>query len=147
MYLRPIAFFLLACACASGAAELPGARRQLQLQQQQDALNLNLQQALRAPRYDIGPADARRLEQLQLQQRMAQRELEQQQIQREFLLRRSGALPDATLASRLDAQREAFAAERQLQLQRFDLEQQRLLQSAPRQPLQPPVGSPQLNLP
>jgi hypothetical protein len=47
----------------------------------------------------------------------------------------------------LDMQRGLFAQERQLQLQRFELDQQRLLQSARPQPLQPPIGAPQLSLP
>ena len=130
-------------------AASPGAdRRELQLQQQQDSLNLDLQQGLRARRYDLAPADARRLDQLQLQQRLEQSQLEQQQLQRDSLLRRSAASHSSgALDGNVAAQREIFAQERQLQNQRFEMEQQRLLQSAPRQPLQPTPLPGQLNLP
>jgi hypothetical protein len=141
---------LLALYAPLGASAAgPGAdRRELQLQQQQDALNLNLQQGLRAPRYDLGPADARRLDQLQLQQRLEQSQLDQQQLQRDYLLSRNAASPSSgALDGEAAAQRQIFAQERQFQNQRFDMEQQQLLQSAPRQPLQPTPLPGQLNLP
>ena len=40
---------------------------------------------------------------------------------------------------RLELQRDLFAQERQLELQRFELDRQRLLQSIARQPLRPRV--------
>ena len=122
-------------------------RRELQLRQQQDALNLNLQQSMRARRYDLSPSDARRLDQLELQQRLQQQQLEQQQLQRDELLRRdASALPSGVADAHVRAQRDAFAQERQLQLQQFELERQRIQQSMPREPLQTPAGG-QLRLP
>jgi hypothetical protein len=122
-------------------------RRQLQVQQHQDALNLNLQQSIRSRRYDLNAADERRLDQLQLQQRLEQQQLEQQQLQRDRLLRYSPAPDSFARDSDVAAQREIFAQERQLQLQRFEMEQRQLLNSVPRQPLQPGFPSGQLNLP
>ncbi len=121
--------------------------RRLQVEQQQDALRLDLQQSMRARRHGISPADAHRLNQLQLQQRVEQQQLEIHQIQREHALRRLPGPTDDALERRIEMQRGLFAAERQLQIQRFELDQQRLLQSARPQPLQPPIGAPQLTLP
>jgi hypothetical protein len=131
----------------ANAASAATERRQLQIQQHQDALNLHLQQSIRARRYDLDAAHERRLDQLQLRQRLEQQQLEQQQVQRDRMWRHSpgpDSLPRDTDAA---AQREIFAQERQLQLQRFELEQRQLLDSAPRQPLQPASPSGQLNLP
>jgi hypothetical protein len=147
--LRPFHLILLyaALACAATSAHADSSRRELQLRQQQDALNLNLQQGMRARRYDLSPTDARRLDQLDLQQRLQLQQLEQQQVQRDELSRReAGSLPPGVSDAHLRAQREAFAQERQLQLQQFELDRQRLLQSAPREPLQTPSGG-QLRLP
>jgi hypothetical protein len=147
--LRSLRFILLyaALACAVTTVHADSGRRELQLRQQQDALNLNLQQGMRARRYDLSPADARRLDQLDLQQRLQLQQLEQQQIQRDELSRReSGSLPPGASDAQLRAQRDAFTQERQLQIQQFELDRQRLLQSAPREPLQTPAGS-QLRLP
>jgi hypothetical protein len=129
---------------ATAAAE----RRQLQTQQHQDALNLHLQQSIRTRRYDLNAADERRLDQLQLQQRLEQQQLEQQQLQRDRLSPHPfpSDVPGAHEAH-LAAQRDIFTQERQLQLQRFDMEQRQLLNSAPRQPLQPALPPGQLNLP
>ena len=142
---------LLACTHLSQSADAASAaadRRQLQMQQHQDALNLNLQQSIRARRYDLNAADERRLDQLHLQQRLEQQQLEAQQIQRDRLSRRSVPHePPGAADAHLAAQREVFMQERQLQLQRFDLEQRQLLNSAPRQPLQPGFAPGQLNLP
>jgi hypothetical protein len=119
----------------------------LQIQQHQDALNLHLQQGIRSRRYDLNSADERRLDQLQLQQRLQQQQLEQQQLQRDRLLRHS-PVPDAFARdSDVAVQREIFAQERQLQLQRFEFEQRQLLNAVPRRPLQPGLPSGQLNLP
>ena len=136
-------FFILAAAlltCAAPTAHADGARRELQLRQQQDALNLNLQQSIRSRRYDVSPSDARRLDQLDLQQRLQQQQLDQQQLQRDELLRRdASALPPGVADAHVRAQREAFTQERQLQNQQFELERQRLQQSMPREPLQSPL--------
>ena len=144
------AVLLLSLHAASGvnAASPVADRRQLQIEQQQDALNLGLQQSLRARRYNIGPADARKADSLHLQQRLEQQQLEQQQLQQEDLLRRSaGWLPPAELNRRLALQRELFSNERQLQIQRFDLDNRALTQSMKQRPLQPPIGAGQLELP
>lgn len=120
------------------AANPASDHRRFQLEQQQDALNFSLQQDLRARNYDLAPADARRLEALELQQRLEYQQLEQRQRQRESSLRHSPIpVPDAE--RRLELQRDLFAQERQLELQRFELDRQRLLQSIARQPLQPRV--------
>jgi hypothetical protein len=138
---------LAAIACAPQPAAAADHRR-LHVEQQQDALNLQLRQSAQARRHDLSRSDARRLDQLQLQQRLDQQQLELQQTQRERALARSpSAVPPDILDRRLDMQREIFAQERALQLQRFELERQRLLQSMPREPLQPPLGSPHLSLP
>ena len=150
---------LLLCALVAGATPPLGAtdfgrgalqRHQLQIQQQQDALNLGLRQSL-GRRSDLAPSDARQLDRLQLQQRAEQQMLEQQQeqqLQREIQLQRTpGGPPSVIRDQRLTAQRNTFAAERELQMQQFELQQRRLTDPAPRAPLQPPVGSPQLSLP
>ena len=132
---------LLAASAIAGDAHAQS-RRELQLRQQQDALNLHLQQSIRARRYDLSPSDARRLDQLELQQRLQQQQLEQQQLHRDDLLRRDAAAsPSGVADTHLRAQREAFAQERQLQLQQFELERQRMQQSMPREPLQAPAGA------
>jgi len=120
--------------------------RRFELQRQQDALNFQLQQGIRGRTQDLAPSDARRVEALQLQQRLEYQQLEQQQRQREDMLRRR--LPDTPeTARRLDGERELAAQERQLQMQRFELDRQRLLQSLPRQPLQPPLEPGRLTTP
>jgi hypothetical protein len=123
-------------------------RWQLHMEQQQDALRLDLQQALGARRQDLSPGDARRLEQLQLHQRLEQQFLENQQLQRDLQLRheRATVSPDVR-RERVELQRGVFAVERALQMQQFDLQQRRLIRSMPRRPLQPPIGNPQLRLP
>jgi hypothetical protein len=141
-------FLLAALTCVPPPAFAADPHRRLHVQQQQDALDLQLRQSAQARRHALRPSDARRLDHLQLQQRMDQQQLELQQIQRERALSRSpGTVPPDVLDRRLDTQREVFAQERALQLQRFELDRQRLLQSMPREPLQPPLGSPQLHLP
>jgi hypothetical protein len=123
-------------------ARADGSRRELQLRQQQDALNLNLQQGMRARRSDLSPSDARRLDQLDLQQRMQQQQLEAQQLQRDELLRRQvETLPPGVADARVRQQRDVYDQQRTLQLQQFEIERQRLLQSMPREPLQTPAGS------
>ena len=140
--LRPLLYAVVAVAALHGgaarAADPVAQHRRFQLEQQQDALNFQLQQSLRGHTSDLAPADARRLDALQLQQRLEYQQLEQQQLQREQSLRQQAAPHDAR---RLAAQRQLFAQERQLELQRFELDRQRLLQSLPRQPLQPPADA------
>jgi hypothetical protein len=149
-----ISVAMLSGACALGVLYAETARaadpafqhRRFQLERQQDALNLQLQQSMRGRRQDLSATDARRLESLQLQQRLEYQQLEQHQLQQEHRLRRDPA-PSQDLDRRLDLQRELFAQERQLELQRFELDQQRLLQSMRRPPLQPPLESGRLTLP
>jgi hypothetical protein len=143
------AVFACAVLYVSGAAPAANAAdpRRLQYEQQQDTLNLRLQQSLRARQHELAPDDARRLNQLQLQQRLEQHQLEIQQVQRDRALRQSGSIAPEFRDRTLDAQHELFAQERQLQIQRFELDQQRLIQSARPQPLQPPLGAPQSTLP
>ena len=120
--------------------------RRFELEQQRDALNLNLQQNMRGRAPDLAPIDAQRLEALQLQQRLQYQQLEQQQRLREEGLRRS--LPPSVESDRqLETQRQRFAQERQLEIQRYELDRQRLIQSLPRQPLQLPLQPGHLNLP
>ena len=129
------------CALLALEASADSSRRELQLRQQQDALNLNLQQGMRARRADLPPADARRLDQLDLQQRLQQQQLEQQQLHRDEHLRRNAeTLPAGVGDAHVRAQREIFSQERALQLQQFEMDRQRLLQSVPREPLQSPAG-------
>ncbi len=145
-----LAFLALTVSLPAPAADprnMATHRRELQLRQQQDALNLNLRQGLAGRQHDLTPSDARRLNQLQLRQRMEQQLLDQQQLQRQHQTRQDAAhLPSDIRRHRHDHERQTFATERELQSQRFDLEQRRLLQSMPRAPLQPPVGNPQLDL-
>ena len=137
-------FVLAAAALPSAAADA----RRLHMEQQRDALNLQLQQSARARRYDLSPSDAHRLDQLHLQQRMEQQRLDLEQVQRDHALRAQARHdPSEPFDRRIEAQREIFSMERQLQNQQFELERHRLLQSLPRQPLQPPIGAGQLQLP
>jgi hypothetical protein len=135
-------------ACGSAIAADGAARRDLQIRQQQDALNLNLQQSIRTRRYDLSPSDARRVDQLELDQRIRQQQLDQQQLVRDEQLRRQvTTLSPADGDAQLRAQRELFTNERTLQMQQFELDRQRLMQSIPREPLQTPSGGGTLRLP
>ena len=121
--------------------------RRLHVEQQQDALNLQLRQSAAARGHALSPSDARRLDSLDLRHRIEQQQLELQQSQRERALDRSAtALPPEVRESRRQAQREAFAQERLLTLQRFELDRQRELLTMPRQPLQSPLGAPAIDL-
>jgi hypothetical protein len=147
--MRLHAAWALACLCLCGSVSATDTAleyRRLQIEQQHDALNLNLQQSLGARRHDLDPADARRLETLQLRQRMDYQQLEAHQLQRDRALRHVPGPSDDVRERRLEMQRDLFAQERQLMLQRFELDQHRLLQAAPRQPLQPMRGTGQLRL-
>jgi hypothetical protein len=140
------AFALLNTALSQGAGVNDLEHRRFELQRQQDALNFQLQQGIRGRTQDLAPADARRLDALQLQQRLEYQQLEQQQRQREDVLRRTlPATPEAE--RRIDTERDLAAQERQLQIQRFELDRQRLLQSLPQQPLQSPPQPGRLTLP
>ncbi|HET7160847.1 MAG TPA: hypothetical protein VFI62_17750 [Burkholderiales bacterium] len=128
------------------AASTPAdTRRALQLQQQQDALNLQMQQGMRARRQDLDAEDARRLEQLHMQQRLQQQQLEHRQLLMDNTLRSDRATPD--VQARIAARAAQFALERQVLMQRFEIEQQQLLNSAQRRQLQPPPAGGRLDLP
>ena len=116
------------------------------MEQQRDALNLRLPQSSGEPSYDFSASDARKLEQLHIQQLMEQQRLDLEQVQRYHALR---ARSDASqpFDRRIDLQRELFSIERQLQNQQFDLDRHRIVQSLQRLPLQPPMGTGQLRLP
>jgi hypothetical protein len=131
----------LALAVAQTAFAAPGlAANRLQQQQLQDSLDLNLQQSTPGGPAGMSPADAQQLDQLQLSQRMQQQQLEQQQLvqQRQQLqLQRI----DPAMGPRNAVQQQQFAAERQLQLQQFNTQQQQLMNTIKPQPLQPPMSS------
>jgi hypothetical protein len=149
VYICALALVMAGVAPAAAAADQRGMaqhRRALQLQQQQDALNLDLRQGMAGRQHDLSPSDTRRLEQLQTRQRMERQLLEQQQLQRHHETRREGAhLPPEIRDRRMEHEQQTFASERALQSQQFELEQRRFMQSAPRAPLQPPIGNPQLD--
>jgi hypothetical protein len=63
------------------------------------------------------------------------------------LASRLASVPPAVFEGRAASQRERFAQERQLQMQRFDLDQQQLLQSTQLQRLQPTPAGGQLSFP
>jgi hypothetical protein len=109
------------------------ARQSLQRRQLEDSLRLGTQQAI-PPRSTLSPSDARRLDDLQLRQRVEQGRLDQQELMLEQQRARN---PDAL---GLETQQRLLDQERQLQLQRFQLEQQDLLRKAKPRPLQ--RGSP-----
>jgi hypothetical protein len=141
-----LALQLCAVLTAHAATDIPAnTRRALQLQQQQDALNLQMQQGMRARRQDLDTEDARRLEQLLMQQRLQQQQLEQRQLLMDNTLRGDRATPD--VQARIAAQAAQFALERQVLMQRFEIEQQQLLNSAQRGQLQPPPAGGRLDLP
>ena len=138
----------LSCLVAAAVALAPLQARadssdaRLHLEQQQQALDLSLQQS-RARRLDVSPADARKLDRLHVQQRLEQQQLELQQLARDRALQQQARVhPSDAIDRERDAQRRAFAQERELQNQRFELDRHRLLQSMPRQPLQRPYGAP-----
>ena len=142
--MRTYSVLMLSAALAftASTAAADSSRRELQLRQQQDALNLNLQQSMRARRYDLSPSDARRLDQLNLEQRLQQQQLDHVQIQRDELLRRQAdTLPQGIGEARMRAQQDNYDQQRMLQMQQFELDRQRLLQSMPREPLQSPAGA------
>lgn len=108
------------------------ARHRLQRQQLEDALRLGTQQAL-APRGALSPSDARRLDELQFRQRAEQQRLAQEQL----ILQQQRARDPHALG--LDTHQRLLDQERQLQLQRFELEQEQLLRAAKARPLQRPA--------
>jgi len=125
--------------CEAAAAASPfeaGRRHDLQQEQTRDALQLELQQSMPRGRANLSSTDMQRLEQLQMRQRMDQRQLEQRQFLQRELMRN----PDEIHTRQ---QQRLFRQERQLQLQRFELEQHELLQlTSPRllQRAVPPGG-------
>ena len=99
-------------------------------------------------RYDLSPSDARRVRELELQHRLDQQQLELEHQQRLRLLeRRHARLPDEHTQHRLLLERDLLRQERALHDRRFELDRQRLLQSMPRQPLEPRTPSGTLRLP
>ena len=122
----------IACAMSFGAAHAAdradaSARLRLYQQQSQASLDLSLQQSLaRAPGLSVG--DRLELDRLALKQRMAQQALHQDQ------LTQSPRFADDAL--RLRMQGESYRQEAELQRQHFHVEQQRLLGSMQRAPLQ-----------
>jgi len=119
----------LTCPAISLAATPAAARRSLEQQQLEDTLDLSLRQSGPRSRADLSATDALRLEQLHLRQRMEQSHLEQQQLQLERL-NRNRDQRDAT------REQQRFAQERQLQIQRFDMEQREFMSTMKPQPLQ-----------
>lgn len=133
----------IACAMSFDAAHAAdradvSARLRLYQQQLQASLDLSLQQSLaRAPGLSV--RDRLELDRLSLAQRMAQQALQQQQ------LTESRRFADDAL--RLRMQGESYRQEAELQRQHFYVEQQRLLGSIQRAPLQPAAPPGTLVLP
>ena len=140
MRTRPGILALLLSLSSLGAASVcANDRHDLMLEQQQDALDLaQRHHGLSLRRAEVVPADRNRIEQLVREQRLEQQRLEIDQWQRQRALERNAPAPhEDALRRRLDMQVDAFRTERQLQMLRFQAEQQRLMQSTTRQPLQP----------
>lgn len=139
----------LAVLTSPGIAFAAGdARHDLLLQQQHDTLSLQMRQGMAVSRAQLSAADRRRVDQLQFEQRLQQQQLEMQQLQRESLARHDGrSFPDASTQAELHVRRQIFQQERQLQIQQFDVDRQRLLQSLTPRPLQPAPVPGQLTLP
>ena len=137
-------FAISAFAQSQGEAGL-----QLQLEQQQSALDLALRHhGLSTRRYDATSADARRIEALQMQQRLEQQQLEIDHWQRQRALERSAGVPRYDAGRRsAELQRDLFRQERDLQIMRFQLDQHRLEQSLTRRALQPQPIPGMLRLP
>lgn len=146
-----LALVLAAASLASSAfAQSTGdSSLRLELEQQQSALDLALRHhGLTNRRADAMAADARRIEALQLRQRLEYQQLEIEQWQRQRALERSAALPADDGGRRsVELQRDLFRQERDLQIMRFQLDQHRLEQSITLRPLQPPPIPGTLRLP
>jgi hypothetical protein len=108
-----------------------------------DYLNADHQRGLRARQYDIAPYE-RKAEQMQLERRLELQRHERLQAQRDLELRReSGSLPPDLLEQRAALQQQIRAQERQIQLQRFEMDRERQLQLLDRGPFLPPLtGTP-----
>ncbi len=123
------------CAASAGycadASTQAAQRLLLQRQQQQDALNFELKQGVNStavPKLDA--PQQQRLQALQLRQRQERQQLEQTQLQQDLQLQQNlKSLPDSAARAQTQAEQQRFARERQMQLQRFDVEQQQLLHS------------------
>jgi hypothetical protein len=115
------------------------ARQRLHQQQLQDRLSLDLQQSLARNRAGLSQGEQLRLDRLQLQQRMEQQRLDIEQMTD---LQRSRHDPDQTRI-----RQRAYDQARDIQLQGFYAEQQRLLGAMRPSPLQSSPESGQLRLP
>lgn len=115
------------------------ARQRLHQQQLQDRLSLDLQQSLARNRAGFSQADRQRLDRLGLEQRMEQQRLEVEQM--------ADFQRFAHDPARNRTQQRIYDRERELQLQRFYAEEQRLLGSMTPAPLQPTAEPGQLRLP
>jgi hypothetical protein len=139
------AVLVLGCSFAAQSARAfdptagAAARQRLHQQQLQDRLSLDLQQGVARNRAGISQADRQRLDRLQLEQRMEQQRLETEQM---VDLQRFRHDPE-----RSRVRQRAYDQARELQLQQFYADQQRVLGSTRPEPLQPAPGSGQLRLP
>jgi hypothetical protein len=115
------------------------ARQRLHQQQLQDRLALDLQHKLARNRPGLSAADQARLERLELEQRMRQQGLEMEQLA--DLRRFAHDADPARMRQR------GYDQARELQLQRFYGEQQRLLGSLRPAPLEPAPRRSQLRFP
>ena len=136
MGLAAVGLAMLTSGPASGAGTAES-RHELQQQQLQDTLDLDLRQSASRARRDLEPADALRLEQMQLRQRLQQQQLQQHQLQQQRLQHGRADING-------DIQQRLFAQQRELQIQRFDMEQRELLRTMPARPLQRPSSPGQL---
>jgi hypothetical protein len=134
-----LALFISMAPVAASAAAMaavpvtPGISRQtLQVQQQQDALRLELQQSMgRSQAQPLTGSQQLQLNALQFQQHLQQQQLMQrQQIEQDLHLRQSQGLhpPDAPGAATLGDQ-VWFSQQREQQLQQFQTQQREQLQS------------------
>ena len=128
----------VASASAGDLVEQARARQRLYQGQLQDQLTLRLNQGLAGSRVGLSVSDRARLDRLALEQR-----LEQQQLHGEQMVesRRFSRHPE-----RIPLHEPLYDQARELQLQHFYAEQQRLLGSMRSAPLQPVPVSGQLEL-
>ena len=113
-------------------------RHDLLREQQQDALDLELRHDALRSQPGLSPSDRQKIDWLRSEQRLEQQRLELDQLQRQRALGRTApSFGDQEIQRRLYLQQDAFRTERQLQSQRFYLEQQQLMQSVRPPALQP----------
>jgi hypothetical protein len=114
------------------------ARQRLYQGQLQDQLTLRLNQGLVSSQVGLSLSDRARFERLALEQRLDQQQLHGEQL---VEARRFSRHPD-----RIPLHEPLYDQARELQLQHFYVEQQRLLGSVRSMPLQPVPASGQLDL-